>query len=459
MTTIVDITPLPAIVANASESKDDGVVAIYQATAMLGKTHNILCVKAKIRNPQPTTKHRPAKVLMPGINRFRLVVGADAIQGIRKALEANETPTPSQHMKELVLSHDSLIPYGSSLPSTNTNKTGSKMPKNTDHFVIPPQVDGEQVFLFWTSYLEVDTTLCDETISDILNDRFTKLKDMSHVIVIMTNAMHRFYTKHIPDFDTNFAAIYITDNTGNFFTSKFLGYNEKGIPIEFCDTFTSNLPFDTEFRLTQGMQMFDFRGSKPGDPKYYEIKTSLENVDGTLYFLVKRTDADTLPVLTLKSGDLIPVTIDTMPNAPALIKAIVDNDMMQGIRMGFTKQGVINEKLMLPALKDFFGDIGTSNYVSMKTILEPFLTQEFTSPETRVLIDHAKMLQGQMYDTILCYISRYQQSIRSTVKPLYPTMALTSAPSVGFIERSFTCQADNDAPPPAMLQPVATLFA
>ena len=356
------------------------------------------------------------------------------------------------------MSFDSLIPYGSSLPSTNTNKTGGKTPKNTDYFVIPPPVAGEQVFVFWTSYLGVDTTLCEDMIGDILNDRFTALKtksDMSHIVVIMTNTTHRFYTKHIKEFFTNFAAIHITDNMGSFFTSKFLGYNEKGIPIEFCDTFTCNMPFDTEFKLVQGSQIFDFRGSKPGEVKHYEIKTSSENADGTLYFLVKRTDVETLPVLTLKSGENIPITVDMMSCAPALIEAIVANDEIQNIRLRFK-----DEKRMLTVLKEYFNTIDTSKYTSMNTILEPFLTQESTSPETKTLIDHAKTLQGQMYDTITYYIALYQRSIRTTVKSAYAAMPLTAAPSFGFGERQYSCSVTTEPDcSPLTLHPSATVFA
>lgn len=449
MTTVVDIAPLSAI---ASESKDDGVQATYQATAMLGAKHIILCVNAKIRNPQPTTKHRPAKVPMPDINRFRCVVGYNAIPEFRKALEAPETPTYHQHGKEIVLSFDNEIPYGCSAPHSKTNKTGGKIPKNTDHFVVPPQVDGEQVFIFWTSKLDVDTTLCDETVGEILQDRFTSLKtksDMKHAIVIMTTAMHRFYSKYIPDFDTNFASVHVQDNMYSYFTSKFLGYNEKGIPIEFCTTFTCNMPFDTEFRLVQGSQIFDFRGSKPGDTPHYEIKTTSDNANGTLYCLVKRPDAETLPVLTLKSGENIPITIVDMPNAPALIEAIVDNDTMQNIRTRFNK----DEKRMLAVLKEHFNTIdAATKYTSMKTILEPFLTQESTSPDTKTLIDHAKILHGQMYDNITYYIAQYQRNIRATPsKPLYTAMPLTAAPSFGFdVGRQYTCPApsfDDEDPP------------
>lgn len=466
------VAPLIANVDNASDSKDDGVKATYQATAMLGTTHAIMSVKATIRNPQPTTLHRPAKVPMPDINTFRLVIGYNAITEIRTALEANSTPTYSQHGKELVVSFDSFIPYGSSLPSTNTNKTGGKTPKNTDYFVIPPPVAGEQVFVFWTSYLGVDTTLCEDMIGDILNDRFTALKtksDMSHIVVIMTNTTHRFYTKHIKEFFTNFAAIHITDNMGSFFTSKFLGYNEKGIPIEFCTTFNCNMPFDTEFRLVQGSQIFDFRGSKPGDTPHYEIKTTAENTDGTVYFLVKRPDAEDLPVLTLKSGELIPITVVNMPNAPALIEAIVASDGIDRIKKQFTKHGTINEKLMIPVLKDHFNTIDASTkYVSMKTILEPFLTQEPTSPESRTLIDHAKMLQGQLNDTITYYTSQYQRTIRATPgKQLYSAMPLAAAPSFGFVERQYSCHTaneDDDIPPfpsslPLSLVATPTRFA
>jgi hypothetical protein len=178
--------------------------------------------------------------------------------------------------------------------------------------------------------------------------------------------------------------------------------------------------------------------------------------------LVKRTDAETLPVLTLKSGENIPVTIDTMPNAMALIKAIVDNDMIQNIRLRFK-----DEKRMIAVLKEHLDTIdAATNYVSMKTILEPFLTQESTSPETRTLIDHARTLQGQMYDTITYYISQYQRTVRTTpTRPSYAAMPLTAAPSFGFVERQYSCPAannynDDDAPHTlAMLRPSATSFA
>jgi hypothetical protein len=457
MTTVPTVAPLNVDIA-APEFKDDRVRANYHANMMLGKFYALMCLNVNIFNPQQTTKHRHARVPMADINTFQLVAGYNAINELRKALEVPETPTYSHHRKQFILSYDNEVPYGSSALDSNTNKTGGKMPNNTDHFVVPSQAVGKQVFIFWTSYLGVDPTLCDDMVREILNEQFTTLKtksDMKHVIVIMTTAMHRFYSKYIPDFDTNFASVHVQDNMYSFFTSMYLGYNEKSIPIKYRDTITSNLPIDNiQFRLVQGSQIFDFRGSEPGKTKYYEIKTTSENTDGTLYFLVKLSDPETLPVLTLKSGENIPITIVDMPNAPALIEAIVDNDGIDRIKKQFTKQGTINEKLMLPVLKEYFNTIDAARkYVSMETLLALFLTQEPTSPDTKILIDHAKMLQEQMYNIITYYIAQYQRSIRTTPsKPLYTAMPLTAAPSFGFVDRQYTCPASSfdDEDPPSL---------
>lgn len=453
MTTVPTVAPLVDIAA--PEFKDDGVREKYHANMMLGKLYALIYLNVKIINPQRTTKHRHARVPMADINTFQLVAGYNAIDGLRKALEAPETPTYSHHRKQFILSFDNEIPYGSSAPDSDTNKTGGKMPKNTDHFVVPSQAAGKQVFIFWTSYLGVDPALCESMIREILNERFSSLKtesDMKHLIVIMTTDMHRFYTKYIPDFDTNFAEVHVQDNMYSFFTSMYLGYNEKSIPIEYRNTFTSNLPIDDiQFCLVKGSQVFDFRGSEPGKTKYYEIKTTSEITDGTLYFLVKLTDPETPPVLTLKSGENIPITIVDMPNAPALIEAIVDNDGINRIKKQFTKNGTINEKLMLPVLKEYFSTIDAARkYVSMDTLLALFLTQKPTSPDTEILIDHAKMLQEQMYNIITFYIAQYQRSIRTTpTKTSYAAMPLTTAGSFGFAERQYTCPAnDDDVPPP-----------
>ena len=221
------------------------------ATAYVGTKHTFIeCVLDILNNPSPTEYYGPL-IETPGINTFQCIVGPNETKAFRAALMNPQTPNPSYHGKVFGLFW-SANNYGRSGDLSNITGT-IELPYNKfdlNFISIPMEQSKTLTFLFLSTL--PDSINQDDPIEMqivMLCSQFKKWHqnvDTSYVVLHITESVHRLFVQAIPEFDTYFKSVHVSNNIYYDFICKYLGCCD--IPI--ADTVMDFITVGSKNKIT-----------------------------------------------------------------------------------------------------------------------------------------------------------------------------------------------------------------